>query len=90
MPHPPARRGGCARNETCHRLLAILLDPFRGFFFGCPADFTDHNDAASVRVRVEHLNHIEVRGAVDRVAADSDARGLPNATARELPDGFVG
>ena len=43
-----------------------------------------------VRVVVEHLDDVEVRGAVDRIAADADAGGLADAAAGELPDRLVG
>ena len=43
-----------------------------------------------VRVGVEQLDDVQVRGAVDRVAADADAGGLADAAAGELPDGLVG
>ncbi len=85
----PGRRGG-ARNEAGDGLPAVAPDPGGGFFFSRAADFADHDDAVRVRVGVEELDDVQVRGAVDRVAADADAGGLADAAAGELPDGFVG
>ena len=43
-----------------------------------------------LRVVVEQLDHVEMRGAVDRIAADADAGGLADAARGQLPHGFVG
>src|SRR6185295_7308598 len=66
-----------------------FLDPFGGFFFRTPANLADHDDSMCFRVVHEHLEHIEVRGAIDWIAADADAGGLANATAGQLPNRFV-
>ena len=86
------RPGGAVApgDKTGDRLAAVLLDPVGGFLFGRAADFADHDDAVRVRVVVEHLDDVQVRGAVDGVAADADAGGLADAAAGQLPDGFVG
>ena len=52
-----------------------------GFVLGPAADLADHDDGLGFRVVVEHLEHVEVRGAVDRVAADADAGALAVARA---------
>ena len=70
--------------------LQLLPDPLGGFFLGAAADFADHDDAVRVRIVVEQLDDIEVRRAVDRVAADADAGGLADAAAGQLPDRLVG
>ena len=75
--------------KSGHRLLAILLDPLGGFFFRAAADFANHDDAVRFRVVVEHFDHVEVRRAVDRIAADADAGGLADAARSQLPDRFV-
>src|SRR5581483_3372687 len=69
---------------------AILLDPSRGFLLRRPADLADHDDALRLRIVIEHLDDVEVRRAVHRVATDADAGGLSHTARRELPDGFVG
>ena len=53
-------------------------------------DFADHDDATRVRIVIEHLDHIEVRRAVDGVAADAHARGLSDVFRCELEHRFVG
>ena len=42
-----------------------------------------------LRIVVEHLDDIQMRGAVDGIAANADAGGLADAAAGELPDCFV-
>ena len=70
--------------------LAVRFDPSRGFDFGVTADFADHDDAVGLGIVVEHLDHIEVRRAVDRIAANADAGGLADVLRRELKHRFVG
>ena len=53
-----------------------------GLLLGVAADFADHDDAVRLGVVVEHLDHVEVRGAVDRVAADADAGGSGRSRGR--------
>ena len=54
------------------------------------ADFADHDDRFGLRIVVEHLEHVQVRRAVDRIAADADAGALAVAAGGQLPDGFIG
>ncbi len=42
------------------------------------------------RVVVEKFDHVQMRRAVDRIAADADAGGLADAARSELPDRLVG
>src|SRR5439155_17984780 len=65
-------------------------DPFSGSFFGVAANFADQNHRLSLGVIVEKLDGIEERSSDDRIAADPDASGLPDAKTRELIDRFVG
>ena len=88
--HAASRRRGCPGDESGHRLLAVLLDPLGRFLLGGAADFADHDDAVSFGVVVEHLDDIEVRSAVDRVAANAHAGGLADAAAGQLPDRLIG
>ena len=84
----PGRRGG-AGDETGHRLAAVLPNPLRRLLLGRAADFADHDDAVGVRVGIEHSNDVQVRGAIDGVAADADAGGLADAAAGQLPDRLI-
>src|SRR5262245_48498529 len=90
MAHAPSRRGGGAGNEPRHRLAAMLLDPLGGRLFCAASDLTDQNDAMCLRVFVEQLEDIQMRHAMNGVAADADAGALADASAGELPDRFVG
>ena len=90
MAHATTGRSGGTGDETRDGLLAVRLDPAGGFDFGVTTDFADHDDGLGLRVVVEELDDVEVRGAVDGVAADADAGRLALAAAGELPDGFIG
>src|SRR2546421_10840848 len=72
MAHPAAWWRGRSRDETGDRFAAVALNPFGSLFFRGTTDFANHNDAVSFRVGIEQLNDVEVRGAIDRVAADAD------------------
>src|SRR5204863_2759056 len=85
----PGRSSG-AGDETSDGFAAVDFDPGSGFFFFGAADLADHDDAVRVRIVIEHFDDVEVRGAVDGVAADADACGLADTAASELPHGFVG
>ncbi len=89
MTHPAPRRRGRARDEARDRFFTMLTNPFGSFFLSGTTNFTNHNDAGGFRVVVEHLDDVEMRGAVHRVAADADTGGLTDAAAGELPDGFI-
>src|ERR1051326_1014544 len=60
MAHATTWRRGCSGNKTCNRLLAILLDPLCGFFFGRTADLADEDDAVGIRIGSEFLDHIQM------------------------------
>src|SRR2546427_35574 len=53
------------------------------------ANFANHDDAARVGVIVEKFDDVEVRRAVDGIAADANARALPDTARGKLPDRFV-
>src|SRR5258706_8873258 len=88
--HALARRRGNAGDEADHRLLHVGLDPLRGVLLIGAADLAHHDDCFGLRVVVEHLQHVDVLDAVDRVSADADAGGLPEAEVHELADRLVG
>ena len=68
----------------------VFLDPAGGFDFGRSADFADHDDAMGLGIGLEHLDHIQVGGAVHRIAADTNAGALADALGRQLEDRLVG
>ena len=69
---------------------AILFHPGSSFFFGRATDLADHNDRLGIRILVEHLKHVQMRCAVDRIPSDANTGTLSVASGSQLPDGFVG
>src|SRR5262249_14905972 len=61
----------------------------RRLLLGAPTDLADHDDAFGLRIVLEHAQHIDETGAVDRVTADPDAGGLADANLRQLMDCLV-
>mmetsp|Transcript_54085 Transcript_54085/g.93122 ORF Transcript_54085/g.93122 Transcript_54085/m.93122 type:complete len:237 (+) Transcript_54085:457-1167(+) len=62
----------------------MRLKPRRGFLLGGPANLADHDDALGLRVVREALQAVDEVGAVERVAPDAHARGLPQPHVRGL------
>src|SRR5271155_3209634 len=89
MAHPAALRRRLPGDKRDHGFLKVLLYIFSGLFFGRSADFSDHDDAARFRIFVEQLERVDMPGADDRIAADSDATRLPDAKQGQLIDRFV-
>src|SRR5690606_30523913 len=86
--HAAARRRGRSRDEGYYRL-RHRLDVVGRFLLGGAADLADHYHCGRVRVSLEQRERLTLRGADDRVAADADARGLPDAEAGQLVDRLV-
>src|SRR5690606_22973659 len=78
VPHRLPLRRGEARDVAHDRLGDVLLDVFSGPFFSVTADLTDHHDDVGVRVGFERGERVDVRGADDRVTADTHAGGEAN------------
>ena len=55
-----------------------------------PADLADHDDRLGLLVGEEHLQDLDEIGALDRIAADADGGGLPEALVRGLEYRLVG
>ena len=53
----------------------MLLDEGAGPLLGVAADLADHHDRVGLRVFLERLQAVDVRGPDDRVAADADRGG---------------
>ena len=88
--HAASRRGGATGDKTRDRFLAVLLDPLGCFRLIHAPDLADQNDPFRIRVVVEHLEHVQVRQAVNRIAPDADTGRLADAPLGQLPDRFVG
>src|SRR5580704_8787684 len=94
MTHAPTRRRRAPGNEPDHRLLAaalgLVLEKLRGVLFRRAADLADHDDRLGRLIGHEHFQHFDEVGAFDRIAADADRRGLPEAFVRGLKHRLVG
>src|SRR6185369_11490228 len=89
MPHALSLRRGLSRDEADDRLLQLGLDERRRVLLGAATDLADHDHRVGVGVVAEELERVDESGADDRVAADADARRLPDAAQRELVYGLV-
>src|SRR5262252_3821249 len=67
--HATPRRRGLAGDERDDGLLQVAFDPGRRFFLGAAADLSNHDDGVGVRVFLEQLQRVDVRGADQRVSA---------------------
>src|SRR5581483_8896804 len=91
MAHAPAWRGGDPGNEADHRLFHLAaLDEVGGVFLGAAADLADHDDALGLGVLEEHLQHVDMFGALDRIAANADAGRLAKPHSGGLRHRFIG
>ena len=94
MAHTAAWRRSASGDKARHWLFTALLgfvdQELRGFFFCAAADFTDHDDRLGGIVGQEQFKAINEVGAIDRVAANADRRGLAKAFGCCLEHGFIG
>src|SRR5262249_1543365 len=94
MAHAPSGRRGAPGNEANHRLLAaapgLVLDELGGVLLGGATVLADRDDRLGLLVGEKHLRHLDEVGALHRVAADPDSRGLAEIFARGLVYGLVG
>src|ERR1019366_7580613 len=88
--HPAARRCGLSGDESDDGLRHVLLDERRGLLLVGAADLAHHRDGLRLRILLERGEAVDEIRAVDGIAADSDARRLPDAGARELVDDLIG
>src|SRR5689334_16898685 len=94
MAHTAAGRRGAAGDEADHRFLAaalgFVLEKLRGILLGRAADFADHDERFSFVIGEKHFQDFDEVGALHRVAADADRRGLAKAYLRGLKHRLVG
>src|SRR3984957_4040682 len=88
--HAATWRRGLPGNQSHDGFVHVVFDVSGSLFFGVAADFADHNDGLRFGVFVEELDRVDMRGTDDRIAANSDARGLADPQLRQLMYGFVG
>ena len=67
-----------------------MADEVRGVFLGGAADFADHDDALGFRIGQQHFQHLDMLGALHRIAADAHAGGLAQADGGGLRHRFIG
>src|SRR5271165_1903360 len=89
MTHAASWRRGLPGDESDYRLLHIVPDVSRRGFFGIAADLTDHDDGVRIRIGIEDADRVDESGADNRIAADADTSGLPDAEAGQLTDSLV-
>ena len=93
MAHAAARRGRAACDEPSAGLgaafLGLVLQELCRFFFGGATDFTDHDDRLGFIIAQEHVQHVDMFGALDRVAADANGRRLAQADVGCLLDRLI-
>src|SRR3546814_7045500 len=78
MAHPLARRRRDARHEADQRLAAAGSGvERRRILLGGAADLADHDDPFRLVVVEDKPDRLDEIRAVDRIAADADAGGLP-------------
>src|SRR5690349_13205605 len=75
VPHRLALRGGEPGHVADDRLGLVLVDAGSGPLLGVAADLADHHDGVGLRVLLERLQAVDVRGPDHRVAADADRGG---------------
>ena len=73
-----------------HRLRHVLADVLGGALLLVAADLAHHHDQLGLGVLLEQRDHVDERGADDRVAADSDDRGVADAELGQLVADLVG
>src|SRR5207245_8761383 len=89
VPHAATRWGSLAGDEPDDRF-GHLLDVLGRLLLVGAADFADHHHRLGVGIGFERGEAVDERRPDDRVAADADARRLPQALRRELVNDLVG
>ena len=88
--HAASGRRRLPGDESDHRLLHVRLHIGRGGLLRIAADLADHHDRVRVGILVEQSQRIQEIRADDRIAADADARRLPDSQFRQLAHRFIG
>ena len=70
--HASAGRRGLSGDETDHRLFYVLFDVGCRGLFRRTADFANHDDGLGFGVGIQQLERVNVVGADDGIAADSN------------------
>ena len=92
-PACPIRLPGGAEAPTTSAEMGLVnsaADIGGGVLLHVAADLPDQHHGVGVVIFLEQPEHLNKAGADDGVAANTDAGGLPDAQAGELPHGLVG
>src|SRR5580700_6876140 len=84
MAHAPSRRRGLSGDKTDYRLLHVGLHKFSRGFFGVAADLANHDHGFGFGIAIEKVERVQKISSDNRIAANADGSGLPNAALREL------
>src|SRR5579859_7136763 len=90
MAHLLARRSRHAGDVRHDRLGHLLGDEVRCLLLLGAADLADQADRPRLRIGLERRQAIDEVGSWYRIAADTDARGHPDALLLQLVEGLVG
>src|ERR1051326_2597172 len=87
--HAPSRRRGLSGNEGHDWFRHVLFRERSSFLFSRAANLSDHYNAVSLFVFLKESQSIDMGRAHDRIASDSNRRGLTETKRRQLPHRFV-
>src|SRR5258706_9620420 len=90
MSHAASRRRGLSGYESYPRLLHVLPDVLGGLLFAVAANLADHHHGVGIGILVEEPHRVNMRCADDRIAANTDARGLSDTQGGQLSHRFIG
>src|SRR5688500_5599818 len=89
VPHAASRGRSLSGNEPYDRFFERFLDVLRRIFLSGAADFADHHDGIGFGIVLKKFQHVDKRGADERIAPDADARRLSHPELCQLMNGFV-
>src|SRR5262245_45355425 len=67
----------------------MCLNPSGSLFLGTSADLSNEHDKLCLGILCEELEAVDKVRAVQRIAPDADARGLPDALFCQLSDSLI-
>src|SRR5438093_6737616 len=89
MAHAPPGRRGLTGDEANNGLRHLLANELRGLLFVGATDLAHHRNGLGLRVLLERRQAVDEIRPIDRIAADANARRLPEAGTSELIDDLI-
>src|SRR4029079_4388857 len=89
MAHAAALRRREACDEPDHRLRHVFFDPGRSFRLLWATDLADHQNRFGLRIRLEQLQTVAEKVAVDRIGPDADGSRDADAERLQLRSGLI-